>query len=538
MKRLSILFLLLFIQQNAISIEGKPQPVKVKYLSSDHVYLDGGTGEGLMLGDTLSIERDKAEAALLEIIYIATHSASCKILSSQGEIALGDPAIFIGGPRRESPEIEDTATAVQIPTDIETPQPEIEGEPEKPAVRLKGSVALQTYYQNDTGPANFDFSQPALRVNLKAANIWRTGYTLSVRTRTRYTARSRDYSPSVPREQWRNRIYEFSFSNDEESDGVHFRMGRIIANKISGIGYIDGALVQKKISRLFTAGLFTGTQPDWQYADIQTSLQKYGAYLNYEAGDYKSRRYESTLAVAAEYHRSIVSREFIYFQNSFRLGDRLSFFQNSDVDINRSWRKEKAGGTLALSNFMMSARFRPADPAELEIRYDNRRNYWTYELRDYDESLFDAFTSTGLRLNLNLRLPGKFFTSAGYGYRKRQADIDATNSYRLSLRRSNLTKLRLNWNLQLSGFSGETNEGYSLSARLGKYFRAGHGLSVAYSSYVYNYKTIDTRRKNDSYELETNIRLLSRVYVMGQYKYGIGDDINGHTVILTTGWRF
>lgn len=512
--------------------------MKVKYLSSDHVYLDGGTGEGLMLSDTLIIRKDQLEVAQLEVIYIATHSASCKILSKQGDIAIGDMAEFVAGPTRITPAVEDTAAAVQVPIETERSQPEAESEPEKPAVRLKGSVALQTYYQNDTGPANFDFSQPALRINLKAANIWRTGYTLSLRTRTRYTSRNREYSPSVPKDQLRNRIYEFSFSNDEQGEGVHFRLGRIIANKISGIGYIDGALVQKKLSSLFTAGLFTGTQPDWQYADIQTSLQKYGAYLNYEAGDYRIRRYVSTLALAAEYHRSIVSREFIYVQNSLRLANRFSLYQNADVDINRSWRKEKAGGTLALSNFMVSARFRPADPAELEIRYDNRRNYWTYELRDYDESLFDAFTSTGLRLNLNLRLPGKIFTSAGYGYRKRQADIGATNSYQFSVRRSNLTGVRLNWNLQLSGFAGETSNGYSFSARLGRYFRAGHDLSVAYRSYVYHYKSIDSRHKNDSYELESNIRLVSRAYLMGQYKYGSGDDINGHTLILTTGWRF
>ena len=498
----------------------------------------GQTGEGLMMGDTLLIRKDQVDVARLEIIYIATHSASCRILSKQSEIAIGDAAEFVAGPPRTSPTAEDTTVVIQTPVEIETPLPEAAAEPEKPGVRLKGSVALQTYYQDDTGPADFDFSQPALRINLKAANIWRTGYTLSLRTRTRYTSRNREYSPTVPKDQWRNRIYEFSFSNDEQGEEVHFRLGRIIANKISGIGYIDGALVQKKLSSLFTAGLFTGTQPDWQYADVQTSLQKYGAYLNYETGDHKSRRYESTLAVAAEYHRSIVSREFVYLQNSLRLANRLSMYQNADVDINRSWRREKAGGTISLSNFMISARFRAADPAELEVRYDNRRNYWTYELRDFDESLFDAFTSTGLRLNLNLRLPGKIFTSAGYGYRKRQADISATNSYRFSLRRSNMTMLRLNGNVQLSGFSGDTSSGYNLSARLGRYFRGGHGLSIAYSSYVYNYKMIDSRRKNDSYELETNIRLVSRAYIMGQYKYGNGDDTNGHTLILTTGWRF
>ena len=335
----------------------------VKYISGENIYLDAGRADSLMVGDRLSIKHGDKAVAELEVAFVADNSSSCKILNSSEEIKVGDlveisiraipPAPIVSNPPVDTSKMVETAPAPQ-PVLAQTAK-------EKPA-RIDGSVALQLYRFTDRGPAHLDFTQPGLRFNLRASRLWGQDIALTIRSDSRYSIRTRAYSQYLPKNEWRNRIYQFSLSYAGEQSPYNFEIGRIISSKFSGVGYIDGFLAQRKIAGSLSVGGYAGTQPQWQYSSYQSSLQKYGLFANYAAGSYQKDRFESTVAATGEYHGQTVSREFLYWSNNLSLGGAWSFYHSTEIDINRSWRKQRTNSSLSMTN-LVSFRTRKTQPA-------------------------------------------------------------------------------------------------------------------------------------------------------------------------------
>jgi hypothetical protein len=330
----------------------------VKYESSEHIYIDGGSGDGVVVGDTLEIL--KADSTVTEIVaeFVSEHSSSCKIISGQkgGLKGLSARQKHAKPIMAEIPEEDQTRPGPEseIEADLQA-----ERKPREKSSFIKGRAAVQLYTYNDRGPADLDIFQPTFRANLEIQNLGNENLTLKIRTRTRYTDRTRSYNSNVSDSEWRNRIYETSLNYDNGGRGIGFRLGRIIAGSFSGVGYIDGLVAFARFSETLEAGVFAGTQPQWQYADFQTTLQKYGAYVNFKKGHRRGIRYESTLALAAEYHTSTVSREFIHLRNRISQSGKWNIYQSLDLDINRDWRKERTGESMILSNLYLSGSINP-----------------------------------------------------------------------------------------------------------------------------------------------------------------------------------
>ena len=407
-----------------------------------------------------------------------------------------------------------------------------------PMTRLTGSISMQAYYWNDTSPSNLDFTQPSTRLNLKADRLWGTDLSLTLRSTTSYDQRTRRYNSLIPQNQWLNRVYQLSLSYGNDTSPLSFEMGRIISNRLSGIGYIDGLLVQDKISKPIFMGAFGGTEPQWQYSTFQTSLQKFGLFAGYAKGDYRSTRYEMTLAMAGEYHASTVSRQFAYLQNNLNMRSSWSFFQSGDLDFNSGWRKTKTGNSLALSNFYLSARHRVNRWLSAGMSLDSRKNYWTYELRTLADSLFDNNTRRGAHADLSFRLPGEYLLNAGFGLQKRQTDSRPTYSYSLGVNKANFIAKRFSANLQASGFTNPFTNGYNLQVRIGRSIRKSDLLSVGYGGYFYTIQNVNNKRKNQSLSFSAQVALVSPLYFYGVYEYDKGDDSKGHRIMGELGYRF
>ena len=275
----------------------------IKYESSEHIYIDGGSGDGVSIGDTLEVLKADSTVAEAIVEFVSEHSSSCKIISGleSGLSGLNARQKHINPVTTEAPDEEQEFRRPEpgIKTDSRTE----DNRREKGSI-IKGRAAFQLYTYNDKGPADLDIFQPTFRANLEILNLGNENLSLKIRTRTRYTDRTRSYNSNVSDSEWRNRIYETSLNYDNGGRGMGFRLGRIIAGSFSGVGYIDGLVGFNRFSESLEAGIFAGTQPQWQYADFQASLQKYGAYANFKKGHGRGIRFESTVAVAAEYHSS------------------------------------------------------------------------------------------------------------------------------------------------------------------------------------------------------------------------------------------
>jgi len=508
----------------------------VKYLSGENVYVDAGTADSLRVGDRLKIIRNDTLVAVLEIAFAAEHSASCQILTSVGAIEIGDKATLED--RAATAEIK-TPAETQTDTSLSTAAP-AQPQPRKksPAAKISGGFSVQLHQWDDRTASNLDFIQPGARLNFKANKIWGRDLAINIRITTRYNKRTREYNSDVPRTEWRNRIYQLSIGYGSDQSPLSFQLGRIITNKISGVGYIDGLVMQKSVAGGLSVGAFGGTQPHWQYSNFQTSLQKYGGYLHFAGGDMRTDRLESTLAAAGEYHGGTVSREFLFLRNNVALARRWNIYQSAELDINRSWRKVKTGENLNLTNLYISGRGKFTNWLSLGLSFDNRRNYWTFETMTLTDSLFDDVLRRGFRGDISLRPHKEYMIFSNLGYHKRSSDRSATYSYSLGLNRTNFLLESLSLNLQFAGFRGPFTDGYNYSARFSRYFRRGDMLSVGYGAYIYAFGTSGADRKNDWVNFSGQFDLFARLYSTATYEYNMGDDSRGHRLLAELGYRF
>ncbi len=530
------IILLMFIV-SPISAQNDTPIFKVKYISSEHIYIGGGNADGIIIGDTLEVYNGDSIYSVIQVEFLSKHSSSCKVLSGIGLAETGFEArlISIGKDVTESvePQEDRTPIAVEAISEVKIKKDQSKSDP----VQIKGRAAMQLYVMNDQNSSNLDLIQPTFRLDFHARNLWGGNYEFKIKSRTRYTDRAKRYNGNVSAVEWRNRLYEVSLNYRVNKNGIGFRMGRIIARSFSGVGYIDGLMLYDRFSNSLEFGAFVGTQPQWQYGNVQTSLQKYGAYIKVKKGNRKNINFESTAALATEYHSSDISREFVHFRNRISKGRIWNLYQNLDLDINRGWRKEKSGQAISVSNVYISANLRPQDWLRLGLNFDNRKRYWTYELQTLDEQLFDNRNRQGLRGTANIRLPYNYNLSSSLGYRSVEKETKSSKSWSFSLRKTSFTSLRLFWGAQYTGFTGRFNDGLRFAINAGRYFGAS-SMKIEYSQYSYRSFSGNSDRISQWVNISMFVRMSRQIYFSLENQLSSGDDLKGYRIITEIGYRF
>lgn len=530
------LLILIYCLTGLAANVGARERFTVKYVSAENVYLDGGQADGLAVGARLMVLGKQGSKVEIEVVYVAEHSASCKLLGTAGDIRAGDAVRLKDLPAVDSTIVADTSKPVVTES---APLPE----PAPVRVRrqesaVSGSLSLLTYNWNDHTESNLDFSQATARGSLKARRLWGRELTLSVRGRGRFDKRQRSYSSDLERTDWQNRLWEFSLSYDEPSAPVNFQVGRILPRRAGTIGYLDGLLVEGLLSDRLRVGLFGGSYPKWLYDERDLALMEGGGYISYVAGDYRSVYFEQTLGAVGEYHNREVNREFLVIQGRLSRGSTWGLSHAGELEINRGWRRDRAGKTLELSNLYLNGWIRPASRVRFSLSYDNRTNYWTFGSRSTIDSLFDDRLRQGVRLQSDLTLPAHLFSSVSAGYRNRSGDPDPTWSYSAQLRKGDLLFRGLSLSVQYAAFDGSFNRGYNYTIRATSFFGGRYSVNAAYGSYAYWAEGVQDFRNNDWIELSGQADFTRHYWLGVQWQTDSGDDIKGYRFQSELGYRF
>ncbi len=515
------------------------QTITVKYLSAENVYLSAGSAAGLAVGDTLAVlDKGKTIATIL-VNYVAEYSASCSVINASKNIRVGMAVKRIGKPQKADDVVAEAVDSSGVESKEPTSPPQERARPtsaKRRSAKISGSVSMQYFAIDDQTERNLDFSQPTFRINLRARRLWGGDYTFRLKTRSRYDVRAREIREDVPKQEWRNRIYLFSFEFADRDARFNYALGRITTNRLSGIGYLDGLQLQYNLNGRFAVGVLGGNEPNWRTSRPESQIQKVAGFLHYHAGPHFSPTFESTVALAGAYASGDVSREHLYVRNYFRNRSGFSFFQSAEIDINRKWRKEKANNSVTLSNMYVSVNKRFTPDFSAGLIYDNRQNYWRYEIRSLADSLFDDALRTGLRANITAGLPGNITLFANGGVRKNNRDQQTTTSYALSLSRNQIPG-NLAVRLSASGFSNTATNGYHLNADVSKGFRQGHRLSIGYYQYAYQFDESGITSQTNSWIGQLFLLLPARLYLNGMAQYDSGDDVKGMRYYFEMGYR-
>ncbi len=529
------LFVLLFV----CPLWAQKVEFKIKYLSANHVYLQGGSDDGLTVGDELVILRGQKEIGRVKVEYVSKYSASAIILKKLQPFKLSDRAKVVvkvkGSEKRLTEQKRDSTTVKTVTQQSVLPKRK---KRTTKHMRIDGYISAQYYIFKDAGRQHLDFVQPTARFRLKIRNLWERSFHLEIRARSRYNQRSRSLNETVAQTEWQNRLYELTFSYDNPQVPINFKLGRIISNAFSGVGYIDGALLRFRLATHWYLGTFAGTQPDWRTSNFQMEIQKYGGYLKYERGSFARNKLSLLLAGVGAYHGATVSREFLYFQASYYHGRRWSVYHNLEVDVNRMWRKERAGQSLSLSGLYLTVNYNITSKITAGLSYDNRKNYYTYALRTLADSLFDDAFRHGLRAHFYLNAFKNYRISLNFGLREKSTDARYSYSYGIQLNRRNLFSRYNQISVRFAGFDNLFATGFNPNLTFSRYFWGGHYFNLSYGGYYYQIKNLSTTRLNQWLRLSSQLELPARFYLNGTYEYDWGDDIKGQRILMEIGYRF
>ncbi len=405
MRKYVLLILLL-----PVVLPAQQKSTVVTYLSAEYIYIGAGTEDGFLVGDTVQVSHNNQVLGRLKIIYAAGKSASCQALEIKGPIRAGDGVANLS--RHNFMVVADSSQA-RVTSRQRQFAPANRKPPQKD--HLKGSLAFSLYGVQQNSAPGSAYSQPLVRFRLKGRDLGLPYLNFDLRFRSRYTSRSFDFSEAFQREEWDHRLYQAVLSYRPPQSAFGYEAGRLQANWLGGVGRIDGALFDAALSRQFRLGIYGGFEPDLQAGDFNSDMSKAGVFVRYEDQRGADRQYSATAAVSGSYYQGTVNRENLNLQFSGRLAGKIFLYSNMELDLNRDWRREKSGRTLALSSLWLNGSYRFNEQWQLNMGLNTRQNYYTYRYRSVADSLFDTANRTGIRASADYNpVPGTRF-SAGAG---------------------------------------------------------------------------------------------------------------------------
>jgi len=523
--------------------ENGPAGFEVRYRSADTIYLDAGRADGLAEGDRLEVVRDGATIAEIEVIFVAEHSASCKILREAQPIQVDDGAIKPGDATAALAMPPAAAAATTDPTESETKAPSTNSQPagaeRAKRTRFTGSFNLDWESFTDDGPRGLDYERTSAALNLRIRDIAGKPFTAVLRLRTLEYERARALSPLIPANQERNRFYEASFSYNPPEGRYAFSVGRLGTSPFVGIGYLDGALGQVRLGTHVYLGAFGGRNPDIAELGFKGRGSKYGAYARFRTSPPGQRRGVDVLIGGARQNgESAVSREYATLQVLYRNSGSWSVSQYAEVDVNRDWREELAGSGTQLSLFSVNASGRVSRSSRLFVGYNLNKRFRTEETRSVPVELWDDLRRQGLQARFQFGRPAKLQASFQAGLRERQDDPDNTVWVGASVYHPNVIARGFFVGGNLSVFSNPLTDGTLLSARVAKRFRAGHEVSLVLGGMTQDYQDIGETVSDYWLRIAGWIELPKRLFARGEVEIDRGDDLEGQRLTLGIGYRF
>lgn len=524
---LIIVFLLL-----AVELRGQNDKniLRVKYVSTEHVYLDGGKLDGLAVGDTLEVHGNTDEKILLEVVYVARHSASCKKITGTNPVKAGDTVSVTNIPEKGQEIFKRQTRKRNISVRAEKKR-------SSPSSSVRGTARIQ-WYQFTDEDKRFQYREPSFRLNLKIINAIKDHVSINIRTRTRYHERTGSGYAPVQGSELRNRIYEVSLSYDDPESSFKYRAGRLISSKISGIGYVDGVSFEYEPSTTLNWGVFGGFQPEWHYSEFQTKLQKYGSYIQLGNGRQASVRARTTLSVAGEYRGTEISREFIYIQGQVYNHNTWNLYQNMELDINRQWRKDKTDQVISISRIFISGRYRISDYIKTNLSLSRIRNYYSYEYRNTADSLFDQSHRNQARIGLYFTPHTIISSNWSIGLRSLEGITPNALSWSGNFSLRNYPFHQLTVLLRINGFSGNYARGLYPNLKILRSFRGGHRAYISYG--VLRYEMDRRNRSIENYwvQVGSDMYMWSHWHLSWEAQYDWGDSFGGNRLRMELGYRF
>lgn len=524
---------------------------KITYIAENSCYTDIGKDKGASKGDTL-FTKDRGHALLI-IQSISRKSSYCTLINVSTRIQLGEELIvYVNEPsltpkhtltqkdtlRKEITDLKAlwAGTISQASMDKDSAghlQSRTTRSASRQPNQLSGRIALQSFFSRDMKNSGYNYVQPGGVINLDINRIQGSHYNMSSNIRFRKTfssmpARANDYPL---------RVYELSIEYNNPAVPYRYSAGRIFAPVINGVGNFDGVFFGYKLTHEWELGTFGGTQPNNLNSKPDMTNSKIGIYANFKKDFAPAWRWNTTMAFSGQYVNRKIDREYIYIQNDISLGRKITFYQNSEIGINRSDlsnRKNK----IEISNLYIMGHYTPVQAVSLTASYDARVNvYLIQTYRSIPDSLFDDALLQGFRGDINWRTTRYLTLSASTSLRTRAGDTHKTYLNSAGLNYYNLLRSQINFNYRYFLTSTQYTKANSSSLGLSRQFSNLY-VSTTFRTYYYKFIYQHSQYRRNSITFDGSLALTRKLYSSFEYEYSTSKVEKADRFFIELSYRF
>ena len=380
---------------------------KVSYVSSQHVYVQFVSTEGIHTGDTLFVSNDNVYVPVLTVTNLSTISCvgvplTATLLSVATPIfarkRLDKPALdVIAQKSKEAIAVNDLAVNAASTGEVNKNQ----------KAKVDGRLSVSSYTNiYSTSPSYVQYTQR-----------FRYNFALDVRhiDNSKFTFESNLSFTHKLNEtiQLDNalKVYGLDLKYDIDKTSV-LTFGRKININMANVGAVDGLQYEKKLNN-FTVGALVGSRPDSVYG-FDPKLLQFGAFASHNLKN-DNGFMQTSLAVFNQMTKFQTGRRFAYFQHTNSLLKNLDLFCSFEVDF---YNAKDSTNKIDLTGTYVSLRYRPFNNLSLSMSYDARKNIYYYETyKSKRDSLLEKETRQGYRFQFNYRPFRKLSWGGTAGYR-------------------------------------------------------------------------------------------------------------------------
>ena len=475
-------------------VDKKRSLFRVKYASDGSLYLDAGRNDDLKEGMKLSLINPPPDGAVSEgaqfrgyehvaeltVTSVADSSSVCEILSSNGEIKVGQLAFLTPDSVQERHQAEFVAEAANYPivltfTNGDPLDEEIRATEEKkviresPAGRVRGRFGLDYGGTQEAGGLNS--KQVGMVIQADISNIGGTYWSFKGNWRGNLNVSSSGSAGAntTTLTDLINRTYQIGFTYESPYSPVTIGIGRLFLPWAPGLSTIDGAYLGRRITRIATIGFFGGSTPDpssWSYNPDQHIA---GAFVNFSAGNFERTRIFSTAGVALTSIEWKVARQFAFFENNLSWKHYITFYSSLQADAARTSPLPNGGSNpTGLSQSYSSLHFQPFRRVSFGVNHNYFRSLPTYDPRLLGTGLLDKYLFQGFSGDIRAEIVKHISVYASLGRSKATTDTKNSLNQAYGITFNNLFRTGLLADLHYSKFDSAFGSGKYTSFSLSK----------------------------------------------------------------------
>jgi hypothetical protein len=303
---------------------------RVTYRTAEIVFFAAGRGEGVRVGDTVTVMgAGAAVVARAVVVSAALHTSSARLPDPDAVVAVGQFVRFAVHP--EAPPADTTValvpsadTAPPPDTTAEAPAPPLGSAP-RALRRASGGLQLEQFASSTGASSALTSYQSVGTLYLDAPFL--PGVALRTRVSGRW--RSGASGRTTGLDGFRAIPYEVQLRLGGPDAGWNASLGRFVPREAVGLGYLDGALLEVRVAPQQRLGVVAGFVPEVTRLSFSTSTKRGGAYWAFGGAG----AFAGSVAAAADWSQGTRRRTLLASQSYWRIRGSFTLSGSAEVDL-------------------------------------------------------------------------------------------------------------------------------------------------------------------------------------------------------------